>query len=260
MYNSNFLPLFKELSNEEHIIANLCVQNIKRVNYSLLDVGIGNGKIGSLIKLKSKCDKLVGIEPNPSSNASYKCYDEVILEKFENLQIRHTYDYVVLSHILGHIPLEGDFRYSNLMNKIIDHTQCKIFIATNAVVQEFKDIQETIWDYFDDYSYYIDLEKLLCPIADKYFINILPFIAIVKVNNKNLLYNILEVFSPHNFPQIVQEKLFAKLDKLKVSGGWALQIPQFFITIDLSSNLNNKLISKEILSNHEKLWEAIFNQ
>jgi hypothetical protein len=260
MYNSNFLPLFKELSNEEHIIADLCIQNIKDKEFSVLDIGIGNGTIGSLIKNKTSCNKLIGVEPFLNKANNYNRYDHLIQERIENIKFTDNYDYVILSHILGHISIENNFRYSKLLEKLSTNCNRKIFIATNAVIGDFKLIQNIIWKEFDDYSYYIDIEQLLFPFLNKYFIKILPFIAIVKTNNNNLLYSILEVFSPKTFPAQIMPELFNSLDKLRVNGSWVLQVPQFFITIELNNKKRNNTLTKEVLNDHEKIWENVFDQ
>ena len=160
---------------------------------------------------------------------------------------------IILSHVLGHFDL--DFRYNKLLKKIIQkNPNAQIIIVTNAIVNEFKIIQECIWNITDDNTYYIDLKKLLLPIITECRVSFHPLTVKLSHENELTFYRLLETFSPTPLSDYPEESI-SKIIKnnLYENEKYVLNIPQFIINI----NTNSNNLVKKINLNHNNLWEDI---
>lgn len=253
MYNTKELPLYKAITSEEDEIAK-SVSELIEPNSKILDVGCGSGSIA--LKIKNLQPQVIfdAIELDISQLKINYVFDKIYNLSFENFEFEQEYDIILLSHVLGHFNLQ--FRYNQLLEKIIKgNPNSKIIIVTNALVEEFKIVQESIWDIAGNNNYYIDLEKLLNPIINKYLISFYPLTVNLFHSNKITFYKLLETFSPIPLPDNTPEEIqkIIESDIINTGNKYELNIPQFVICIELKK----KSINEYKNLNHLNIWQDI---
>ena len=252
MYNTKELPLYKAITSEEHIIAN-SISKLIPPNSKILDIGCGSGSIALKIKNKTSKVSFDAVELDISQIKINYVFDKIYNLSFQDFEFEQEYDIILLSHVLGHFS--SDFRYTKLLNKIINkNPNSKIIIVTNALVNEFKTIQECIWDITGDKSYFIDLKKLLNPILNKHSLSFEKLSVELTHEDKLTFYRLLETFSPIPLSDYPTKLISEKIEKhLYINNRYILNIPQFVISIEV-----NKIESTKYNNlNHSALWENI---
>ena len=250
MYNTKELPLYKTLTNEEGLISN-ALSSLIEPNSSILDIGCGSGAIAMKIKSSILNLKIDAVELDVSQIKFNNVFEKIYNLDFEFYEFEKRYDYIILSHVLGHF--NTDFRYNKCLSKIISsNPKCKILIVTNAVIGKFKIIQEAIWELINDRSYYIDLTQLIGTSSLFNKISISPILVDLTCQDQYSFYRLLETFSPTPLPDKLPKKLkYLIEEQIMDNNSFSLQIPQFLINVDPSIKITGTYSN---CKNHEEIW------
>lgn len=254
MYNTKELPLYKAITKEEDIIADELIKFIGKGNF-ILDIGCGSGSIALKLKNRIKNLRIDAVELDVSQIKTNYVFDRIYNVGFEEFEFERKYDIVLLSHVLGHFDL--DFRYKKLLNKIFSNCpDSKLLIVTNAVIDNFKSIQNIVWEIANDDTYFIDLKKLLNPYLKGYQINFFKLTVSLYNQDFSTFYRLLETFSPIPLPNLPPLKIKQEIQNLRIKERYNLEIPQFIITVTKSYDDYLNEINENNL-NHKAIWQSI---
>lgn len=120
------------IGNREPILAEIAKIVSNNTDVSVLDLGIGGGNFGKLLKQRfnGKINPLIGVEVwKDYENSQWGYYDRVEVQEIEIFLNENTikFDIIMLIDVLEHLPYKEGY---NMLKKILPLNRKKVIVST----------------------------------------------------------------------------------------------------------------------------------